>query len=106
MSNHIRDDMTLTIYYFPDNVNNPTAENLIMQDGLKELIFLELDGLLPLRDNFALEIIGYASAVVDDVLQFKIDITMNHKIIKHEHAKLMEELQVRYNDSEIIREDD
>lgn len=100
MSNHVRDRMTLTIYYFPSDEYNHTAENLIMQDDLKELLLVELDGLLPVKDNFSLEIMGYTGAVVDGVLHTKIDISMNHKIVRDEYAELMEKLEIKYEKHE------
>lgn len=97
MSNHIRDEMVLTIYYFPSSDENYTEENLIVQGNLRDLIFVDLNGLIPVKDKFSLEVMDYSSAVVDGVLQLKIDLTMNHKIIKDTHAELMEELSVKYN---------
>lgn len=96
MADHVVDDMTLTIYYFPEDEYNNTAENLMMQEDLRDLLFVELNGLLPVNDKLSLEMMDYRSAVVDSVLQIQVDMTMNHKIIR-DNKELMEELEVKYS---------
>lgn len=99
MSDHIKDDMTLTIYYFPENKHRNTAENLTMQENIRDLIFIELNGLIPVTEGLPLEVMDYRGAIVEDVLQVQIDLTMNHKIVI-EDDRVMEELEVEIDTSQ------
>lgn len=96
MSDHIIDDMTLTIYYFPEDEYNNTAENLTMQEDIRDLIFVELGGLIPVNDRLPLEVLEFNSAIVENVLQVKLDMTMNHKIII-EDDRVMDDIEITYN---------
>lgn len=94
MTKHIDDHMTMTIYYFPEDPDDNTAELAIMQEDLRDLFLIDLDSLISIKDKISLEILELRSAVVDDVLQVKMDMTMSHKFHKYIDYKVMNDLEV------------